>query len=103
MIFVLLSVMVFLPTGCAKYWYQEGKTFEECRQARQDCFDELKKRTSFTSATVDYEIKFMNQCMQEKGYREVSAKELPLDARRQEPETSLHWRTRGIAGSLSPR
>jgi hypothetical protein len=49
---------------------------------------------------MEYELKFMNDCMWKKGYREVSQEELPLDAKRQEPESSFHWRTRGIAGSL---
>jgi hypothetical protein len=101
MVFLLLSVLVLIPAGCAKYWYQEGKSFDECKQARAECFKELQKRTDFSSPTADYEIKYMNECMQAKGYREVSAKELPLDARREEPESSFHWRSRGIAGTLA--
>jgi hypothetical protein len=91
---------LFFSGGCAKYWYQEGKSFEECKQARNECFAELKKRTDFSSPTSDYEIKYMNQCMQEKGYRQVSAKELPLEAKREEPDTTLNWRARGLAGTL---
>lgn len=98
---IFVSVIFLFSSGCAKYWYQEGKSFEECEQARVECFQELQKRTNFSGQTVDYEIKYMNECMQKKGYREVSAKELPLDSKRQEPETSLHWRTRGLAGSLT--
>ena len=102
LLLVFLSVLFFVPAGCAKYWYQEGKSFEECKQARDECFGELKKRTDFSNPTVDYEIKYMNECMQAKGYREVPAKELPLNVRREEPETSLHWRARGIAGTVEP-
>ncbi len=91
---------VIALSGCSTYWYQEGKTFEECRQARDACFAELQKRTDFSYPTVEYEIKFMNECMASKGYREVKNKELPLDARRQEPESTLHWRIRGLAGSV---
>lgn len=101
LLLVCLSVLFFVPAGCAKYWYQEGKSFDECQRARAECFDALKQRTDFSSPTVEYEMKYMNECMQEKGYREVSAKELPLEVRRQEPDTSLHWRTRGIAGTLA--
>jgi hypothetical protein len=100
-LFVCLSVLFFVPSGCAKYWYQEGKSFDECNHARAECFEALKKRTDFSSPTVEYELKYMNECMQAKGYREVSAKELPLEVRREEPETSLHWRTRGIAGTVA--
>jgi hypothetical protein len=34
---------------------------------------------------MDYEIKFMNDCMVEKGYGGVSQGQLPLDAKRQVP------------------
>jgi len=97
---MFLLPLILFSAGCSKYWYQEGKSFQECKQARTECFEELKKRTDFSNPTADYEIKFMNECMQSKGYREVSAKELPLDVRREEPETTLHWRTRGLAGSV---
>ena len=49
---------------------------------------------------MEYEIKFMNDCMTKKGYREASQDELPLDTKRQEPESSFHWRARGLAGTL---
>lgn len=95
---IILFALFFC--GCAKYWYQEGKSFDECKWARTECFNELTKRTDFASLTVDYEIKYMNECMQAKGYRDVSAKELPMDVKREEPESSLHWRTRGVAGTV---
>lgn len=100
-LWVCVSALFFFQAGCAKYWYQEGKSFDECKRAQEECFHELTKRTDFTSPTVDYEIKYMNECMQAKGYREVSVKELPLDVRREEPESSLHWRARGVAGTVS--
>ena len=97
----LITLLFILSiSGCSKYWYQEGKTFDECKQDRAQCFAELKKRSDFSSPTVEYEMKFMNECMIEKGYREVSQDELPLDVKRQEPESTFHWRVRGIAGSL---
>ncbi len=97
---LLLLLLPLIVSGCATYWYQEGKSFNECKQARDECFQELRKRTDFTSPTAEYEIQFMNQCMQSKGYREVKSSELPMDARRQGPESSLHWRARGLAGSV---
>jgi hypothetical protein len=95
---LVLLVLAFLLSGCAQYWYQDGKTFTQCQQDRADCFDQLQKRTDFNTLVVDYEIKFMNDCMQSKGYKLVTADKLPLNARREEPESSLHWRARGIAG-----
>jgi PBP1b-binding outer membrane lipoprotein LpoB len=91
----------FFLAGCSTYWYQEGTTFDECKQARADCFAELKKRTDFSSPTIEYEMAFINNCMMEKGYIEVSQNELPLDVKREEPPSSYHWRTRGIAGTLN--
>ena len=69
--------------------------------ARDECFAELQKRSDFSALTVDYEIEYMNQCMAEKGYRPVEKKELPVDVRRQEPESTLHWRLRGLAGTVT--
>ncbi len=96
---ILLASMCFL-TGCAKYWYQEGKSFKECNLARQECRSELLKRSDLKNLTVQYEVKFAENCMTEKGYRLVSQDELPLDVKREEPDTSLHWRTNGVAGTL---
>jgi len=92
-------VMAPFLTGCAQYWYQEGKTFQQCQQDRRACFDELAKRTDFVG-TGDYEFEFLTECMEQKGYRLVKDDELPSDAKRQRPDTSLHWRAKGVAGSL---
>jgi len=96
---ITLLLMLF-TSGCSKYWYQESKTFNECKQDQAECFTELQKHSDFSNPTVEYEIEFMNDCMMEKGYIEVSQDKLPLDAKRQEPESSFHWRARGVAGSL---
>ncbi|MCI0499880.1 MAG: hypothetical protein L0Y36_09410 [Planctomycetales bacterium] len=102
MVFLMvLSSLFLLSSGCATYWYQEGKSFDECKQAQSECFGKLTERTDFASPTADYEIKYMSECMRAKGYREVSANELPLDVKRKEPERSLHWRARGIAGTVT--
>ena len=97
---LIMLLFVLLTSGCSKYWYQEGKTFDECRWNRAECFAELQKRSDFSNMTMEYEINFMQDCMIKKGYRAVSQDELPLDVKRQEPESSLHWRSRGVAGAL---
>jgi hypothetical protein len=97
---IVLWFVVVLCTGCAKYWYQEGKTFEQCKQDRMACLQELKKRSDFSGATADYEFKFMEACMKQKGYRLVSEKKLPLSAKRERPDMTLHYRMKGIAGDL---
>jgi len=100
LIISLFLSSIFFLTGCSQYWYQEGKSFDECENARNECFTELRKRSDLSNLTVEYEIKFMNDCMTKKGYREVPQEELPLDIKRQEPESSFHWRARGLAGTL---
>lgn len=87
-------------TGCSQYWYQPDNTFDQCKQDRLECFEQLKKRTDFGYATVDYEVDFIKNCMTEKGYQLVAQDQLPLNAKRHEPAKSLHWRTNGIAGKI---
>ncbi|MHC4648445.1 MAG: hypothetical protein ACYTBJ_23550 [Planctomycetota bacterium] len=88
-----------LCTGCAKYWYQEGKTFEECKRDRQECFNELKKYSDW-ERMGDYEFGFMEDCMKEKGYRLVTEDKLPLRVKREEPDRTFHVRLKGIAGTI---
>lgn len=102
LLLTLLSGLFLLSSGCSKYWYQEGTTFQQCQQARSECFEELSKRTDFSGFTSEYELNYMEECMQSKGYRKVSAKELPMDVKRQEPDRSLHWMSSGVAGKVEP-
>ncbi len=99
----LLGLGLFLFTGCGqKYWYQEGKTFDECKEDRATCRTELMRRTDLRRLG-DYERKFMEDCMQQKGYRLVSEKALPLAARREDSDipSEVPWaRGYGVAGAL---
>jgi hypothetical protein len=98
--FFFLWIMAVSCSGCARYWYQEGKTFEQCKQDQSDCLAELKKRSDFRGGSADYEFKFMAECMKQKGYRLVPEGELPLSARRERPDLTLHYRLKGLAGDL---
>ena len=101
LLIIMLQIVVLLSvSGCSTYWYQESKSFDECKQARQECRSEMLKRSDLTNVTVQYEVEFIKNCMMEKGYELVSQGELPIDAKREEAETSLHWRTHGVAGAL---
>jgi hypothetical protein len=97
---VLLWAGASCCSGCAKYWYQEGKTFEQCQQDRLDCYNELRQRSDMRGS-ANYDFKFMEVCMEEKGYRLVSQNKLPLDAKRLGPDLTLHYRMKGIAGEVS--
>jgi hypothetical protein len=97
--------LICLLTGCAKYYYQESKTFEECKKDRIDCAVELKARMSTTDTPGSYEYKFIEECMKSKGYGLVKENQLPLDVKRLDPDSSLQGQLygarRGIAGTLS--
>lgn len=102
---LLLLVCICFFAGCAKYYYQEGKTFNECASARKDCDAELQKRLADqTQRPGGYEHKFMEDCMAQRGYKLVTEDKLPLDAKRQDPDSSLkgflYGYRRGIAGAL---
>ena len=102
---LLLLGLICLSGGCAKYYYQESKTFGECARDRADCYAELQKRLADQSQRPgDYEHKFMEDCMKQKGYRLVTENNLPLDVKRQDPDRSLQGQLygyrRGIAGTL---
>jgi hypothetical protein len=38
--------------------------------------------------------------MKQKGYRLVPEGDLPMDAKREGPDTMVHYRTKGVAGDL---
>jgi hypothetical protein len=95
----LLSI-ICLSSGCTTYWYQAGKTIDECKQDRVDCLEELKKYSSNWREMRDYEFKFMEDCMRQKGYTLLKEKELPLRVKRQDPDRTLHTRLHGVAGTI---
>jgi hypothetical protein len=102
---LLLLGLICLFAGCAKYYYQDGKSFNECAKDRADCVDELQKRLADQSQSPGgYEYKFMEDCMEHKGYKLVTENKLPLNVKRQDPDSSLrgylYGYRRGIAGAL---
>lgn len=102
---VLLAILVCFCCGCAKYYYQEGKSFDQCQTDRAECVVELNKRLAVQSKSPRaYEHKFIEECMKNRGYRLVTEGGLPLDAKRQDPAQTLrgilYGQRRGIAGSV---
>ena len=98
------GLALLLVAGCGqKYWYQEGKTFDECKADRTACRAELRKRTDL-KRVGEYERRFMEDCMQQRGYRLVSEKELPLTVKREDsdiPSEVPSARGYGVAGALT--
>ena len=102
---VLLVTLICSCTGCAKYYYQEGKSFADCRKDHADCTAELNKRLAMQSRRPGgYEYKFMEDCMKHRGYGLVTEGKLPLGAKRQDPAQTLrgilYGQRRGIAGTV---
>jgi hypothetical protein len=97
---VLFAVLLGLSAGCAsttKYWYQEGKTFEQCYEDHRVCYEEL-VRLSAPSSFGDHELNFIEDCMKSKGYRLVPEDRLPYPTKTLGPNRSIHRRLRGLAG-----
>ncbi len=101
---IIAATLILIPTllysGCATYWYQGGKTINECKQDRQECFKELKKYSSNWRHMGNYEFKFMEDCMRQKGYSLLKEKDLPLRVKREDPDLLMDARLRGVAGAI---
>jgi hypothetical protein len=97
--------LAVLAAGCQRmYWYQEGKTFVECRADQEGCQAELLKRTDRRYASR-YQDEFLENCMRARGYELVAERDLPLDIAREDPTVpaEVPWvHAYGVAGTLSP-
>ncbi len=102
-LYCAIVVGLCLAAGCQPaYWYREGRTFERTKGDYVDCWAELLRRSDLNYVS-SYERRFMENCMRQQGYRLVPNGELPLDAKRQEPDVAMAvpWnRFYGVAGSL---
>jgi hypothetical protein len=98
--------LAVLAAGCQqKYWYQEGRTFDECKADHENCWTELLKRTNL-SHTSTYKSRFLENCMQQRGYGLMAENDLPLDAKREDPivPSDTPWiHSYGVAGALRAR
>ena len=91
---ILLSVSV----GCT-YWYQEGKSFDQCEQDLVKCYCDLKSYADMDSIST-YEDEFMKDCMKQKGYELVGEDKLPPKVKRRDPEMNTFWLLAGTAGTI---
>ena len=95
---VLLLAVACFCAGCGtKYWYQIGKTFDECYADHRTCYEELETLTTQTQFGKR-ELKIINDCMRRKGYRLIAEDRLPYPTRSLRPDRTIHYRLRGIAG-----
>ena len=93
-----LLVLISILTGCKSFWYQEGKTYEECRLDLHQCVAEMTKYSDKGYSLGAYDVRFERNCMKQMGYRLVKERRLPLTVRRQGPESFVG--TYGVAGIL---
>jgi len=105
-ILILLGLACFL-SGCGKYYHQEGKSLTECKQDCARCVAELNKYRDANAeedlarynTAYDYEGKFLDTCMKDKGYKIVYENKLPLKVKRQKPDPWNRY-DRGFAGTI---
>jgi hypothetical protein len=97
----LLSVVICCTAGCStSYWYQEGKTFDECYQDHGACYEQLEILTDQTGFG-NREMKIIADCMKSKGYRLKAESHLPYPTKSLAPDRTIHYRLHGIAGAPS--
>ena len=96
----LILIPMLLFAGCTTYWYQADKTIDECKQDRRVCFEDLTKYSGNWRKMGDYEFKFMEDCMRQKGYSLLKEGKLPLRVRREDPDRLMHARLHGVAGTV---
>jgi hypothetical protein len=103
MITTLVAVLLFSFAGCTTYWYQEGKTFEECKQDHLECYEEMKNYSPDPENLGKYEFKLMEDCMILKGYRLVTERKLHVRVKREDPNLAVHWMIHGEAGFIEQK
>jgi len=95
----VLLLGISILAGCAKYWYQDGKSFRQTERDLADCQAEAVRYSDVerTYGLGGYEKSFVNNCMHEKGYNLVQEKQLPVRVKRQ---SSPVFGMSGIAGTI---
>ncbi|MHC4155731.1 MAG: hypothetical protein ACYST6_12520 [Planctomycetota bacterium] len=96
----LMAVALCSLAGCTTYWYQEGKTFDECKQERLECHEEVKKYSQSQEELGRYEFKYMEDCMVRRGYRLVTTYKLHVTVKREDPNLAVPWQIHGVSGFL---
>lgn len=96
----ITAVLLCFFAGCAKYWYQEGKNFEQCKQDSLECNEEMKKYSQDPEDLGKYEFKLMADCMIQKGYRLVRDRQLHVRVKREDPNLTVPWMIHGVAGFI---
>lgn len=94
-----LLLALCLLEGCARYWYQEGKSFKQTSDDLAACQREATKYSDVdrTHGMDAYDGKLVRQGMEERGYDLVAENELPLRVKRESPPV---FGMPGVAGTI---
>lgn len=98
---IIVNVFIVLLcycSGCA-YWYQHGKSFNDCERDLQLCYNEMRKYADM-NVIGSYEVDFVKDCMKEKGYCLSTEDDLPKYVKRRDPKSESFWLLAGVAGTL---
>lgn len=70
-------LLIVSVAGCGTYWYQSGKTLEQCCQDSRECiYDANKHAYTYIDASSLY-----RQCMNVRGYQQLFKEDLPMGIR----------------------
>lgn len=96
---LLLATALLFVGGCAKYWYQEGRTFDQCQKDLATSQAEAIRYSDVgrTNGIGRYEGKFVHESMEKKGYQLVGEGKLPVRVKR---ESSPVFGIPGVAGTI---
>ena len=98
----LIVLLLCFVSGCATYWYQEGTTFEECKQSQLECYEEMKRYSSDWENLGKQEFELMEDCMGQRGYRLVTERKLFVRVKREPADPNVPWMIHGVAGFVKP-
>ena len=97
--FVIVLFFILLESSGCTYWYQNGTTFDECDQDLQDCYCSL-TRYSDMHEIGNYEVDFIKDCMECKGYTLTLEDDLPTFVKRRDPDMNTFWLLAGTSGTV---
>jgi len=95
---VALAALSYFFGGCT-YWYQPETSFTQCQRDFQQCYTELKKYADMRDIG-NYEVDFIKECMQQKGYTLTLEDDLPMKVKRVDPDMDTFWLLAGMAGTI---
>jgi len=89
---LVILVLVFVGVGgCGTYWYQPGKTLEQCLQDSKECaYDANKHGFDYFDCDSLY-----RQCMEVRGYQQFLKEHLPMGIRTYQIDMLAGWNVAG--------